>query len=196
MTQAVTDASSGGNPDASGKKDDVVAYETYQKTVAAEKNAKAERDKLKAELEAIKQRDLEASGKHQELIENLRQQVKEKDDRLKNTESTFYAVQVQSQLKNAALKHGCEHPEKLLKLIDGKDYERLEFDKSTMSLNSQDVEILMDKLKKENEFIFKKGSARVVDGSPAANAGRANDKPKSIADIKSRLKEISVKGGR
>lgn len=191
MTQEVS-ASSGGTQEASGQKgSDVVAYETYQKTLQAEKNAKAERDRLKAELDAKKQAEMEAQGKHQELIESLRGQVKEKDELLKKTESTFYAVQIQNQLKSAAAKHGCEHPDKLLKLIDSKDYERLEFDKSTMALNNQDVESLMERLKKENEFIFKRGQARVVDGTPKAAATTSDVSKLSVTDIKNKLKELS-----
>lgn len=174
-------------------KEDKVSYDSYKKAVDTEKKAKAERDALRLKVQEYEQKDLEAKGNFQAVIENLRSQLKESDEKLKKTETSYQWRTVNEQIKSHAMGAGCISPDKLLKLMDENDFGALQFDPDNLTLNSQDVTLLMDKLKKENPFLFKVKGARIDDVVPNNAAPVKDLKQMSLADLKNAYKKSLMK---
>lgn len=175
-------------------REDKVSYESYKKAVETEKKAKAERDALRLKVQEYEQKDLEAKGNFQAVIENLRGQLKESDEKLKKTETSYQWRTVNEQIKAHASGAGCISPDKLLKLMEEKDFGSLQFDPDNLTLNSQDVTLLMDKLKKENPFLFNvKGNPRIDNAIPNNAAPVKDYKQMSLSDLKNAYKKSLMK---
>lgn len=158
----VDSSSQASSGEASGK--DSVAYESFRKSVEAEKRARQKAQELESELEQIKQKELEAQGKHEEIIDSLRNKNYELESTLKKERERFLWSNVTSTVKTEALKHGCSNPDKLIKLLDKDDFSILQAEEGTIRNDS--LQALMEKAKKENDFLFKKGEVKFNDVAP------------------------------
>jgi len=171
-------------------KKDSVAYDTYRKTVEAEKRAKAERDEYRTQLESIKHKELEAQGKHSEVIQTLREQLKTAEENKKNLEYNFYKSRVEDQIKHEALKMGCKQPDHLLKLIDKEELNTMQFDKEKLRINEQDLGFFLEKQKQSFNYLFDKAPTRVADATPSSkpDVKKENDLNKlSLAQLRAGL---------
>lgn len=158
------------------EKKDQVSYESFRKSVEAEKRARERAQTLEAELEAKKQAELEAQGKHQEIIESLKNKNYELESTLKKERETFLWNNVTSAVKTEAVKHGCKNPEKLVKLLDQEDFSMLQAENG--QIMSHTLAALIDKAKKENDFLFTSPAVKINDAVPA---GRPSEPVKKSA---------------
>lgn len=171
----------------------MVGYETYSK-VLGEAKAERERNREMAKaLESYKQKELEQEGKQEELVEYLRGEIKKRDGLIletekssKNRERQYATRSVHSAIKAEAAKFGCTSPGKLLRLIDLKEIESLRVG-DDLSVNSEDLEILITKSMKENDFLFKKADPKIEDAAPTGLNPGSDFKTLSIGEMKSSL---------
>lgn len=156
---------------------DSVAYETYRRVVGNEKKLKSELSVLREEVERFRQEKLQAEGNNTEVIESLRKQNKELDEKLKKTTNNFGWKIVSSEIKSVAAKEGCTNPDKLLKLIDDEDYKTLPVG-DDFSVDTDAIKALIEKAKVQNADIglFKTTKAAPVDGVP-------NSRPQKIDKV-------------
>jgi hypothetical protein len=171
----VADVSSGNDANQINKKDSV-QYETYQKVLAEKKRMQQDREEIAAKLKKFEDKELEAQGKHQELLESLRKDNKDKEDKLSKVVQTFAMKTVESQIIAEAQKHGCLDNEALLKLID---INALEVDMDKMQVNADDLNREMEKVIKARNYLFKKNGPKFNDVTPGNNAPIS----KSLADM-------------
>jgi hypothetical protein len=150
------------------KQNDTVSYESFRKSVEAEKNAKERARVLEAELEAKKNAELEAAGKHEEIIANLRAKTHELESSLKSERETRIWDNVTGAIKTTAIKQGCTDPDKLIRLFDKEDFSTLQAENGKIREDS--LGALMEKAKKENHFLFSRGEVRINDATPSTNA--------------------------
>lgn len=169
------------NPDAVLKKN---------RELLAKLKEKADREKeLADKLAQIEQEQLANAGKKDELIEQLKKSVREKEDKLKATVQTFALKSVNQQVLEAARAMGCEKPEVAMKLADladvtvGDDF----------SVDADALKSALEKVKEEVPQLFKKNVAAPRDGSPA-NVGDAKKSPDkmSIAELQDLYKKITL----
>lgn len=183
---------SGDHVDSSGidagknpKTDSSIKYETYQKVLAEKKREQQEKQILAEKLKSYEQKELEAQGKHQELLESLRNEVKAKDEKLSQVIQSVALKSIESQIVVEAQKYGCLDTDALIKLIDRK---KLEVDQETFTVNQDDLTREMEKIVKERDWLFKKAGPKINDLVPSANAPRQQ---KTIGDMsKSELLEL------
>ena len=177
-TETPTDA----NPEDEQK--DKVSYDTYKKLLGEKKKRDAELSELSKKLKSFEEKELEQTGKHSELIDSLRSQLKEKEETLSKLQGDLEAREkreawntVSSQIKEAALKEGCINPDKLLKLFDKNDLKALEVveESGSVKVHSDDLKRLMEKARKENDFLFKKSVTNIADVTPKVT----KEKPKT-----------------
>lgn len=147
------------------KQQDQVSYESFRKSVEAEKRARERAHALEAELEAKKQAELEAQGKHEEIIESLKNKLYETESVLKKEREKYLWNSVTSAVKTEAVKHGCKNPDKLVKLLDSDDFSMLQADNG--QIMQQSLAALIDKAKKENDFLFTAPAVKVNDVIPS-----------------------------
>ena len=72
---------------------DQVSYDTYKKVLSEAKSAKAKKAELEAELQKVRQSELEVKGQDKQLIESLRKQLAEKVARICGSELFSYRKQ-------------------------------------------------------------------------------------------------------
>lgn len=172
-----------GETGASAKQqEDKVAYETYRKTVDAEKKAKAKADELARKLKEYEEKELAAQGKSQELIESLRNQVKEKETKLQDVVGTFAYRSVASKIREEALKQGCLDVDLLLKA--GQDeFGKIEVDaENGFSVNDSDLKNFFDNTMKKHPMLFKKAGPKIHDSAPSTQGHIDGAKPKKTLD--------------
>jgi hypothetical protein len=146
---------------------DTVAYETYRKTVAAEKSAKARADELAKKVKEYEEKEMASQGKSQELIESLRNQVKERDDKINNVVGSFAYRAVASRIREEAIKQGCLDVDLLLK-AGSDEFGKIEVNaEDGFSVNSDDLKRFFETTVQRHPMLFKKSGPKVVDGSPA-----------------------------
>lgn len=150
--------------------EDVVKYESYKKVLSEAKVAKKELKQLKAELEAKRQAELEAKGNYQEVIDTLKRQKEELETKYKTTVEKSQWEKVTGSIKSEALKAGCLNPDKLIRLLDKNDFETLRAEDG--EIRAESLNQLMEKVKRENDFLFKKASVQVNDATPASGVPR------------------------
>jgi hypothetical protein len=175
-------------------RDDKVSYETYKKTLAAEKKAKERAKELESKLTQYEQADLESKGKQAELIESLRKQLSEKEKKVSDMLSNFAfqsltkAVEVESKL------HGCIDPEAALKFIDLNAIEI----RDDFTANSEDVKRAISDIKQKKPYLFQKPVPSVKDAMPGVNKDDLNGKKdlsKMSLDEKLKLLAEATAGG-
>lgn len=172
--------------------DDKVAYSTYRKVLSEKKRRDQELEDLKKELS---NRDLEkqqAAGEKDKVIESLRSQLNETEDKLKNKDRSYIWNVVSGQVKAKAASMGCENPDKLLKLIDKVEFETLEVG-DNFDVNGEDLERLLTKAKDENSFLFPKKASGVKDLHPS---DPPKPQPKTLSkmsdeELMKKLKQMS-----
>lgn len=172
-----------------GQEQDKVSYESFRKSVEAEKRARERAQTLEAELEAKKQAELEAQGKHQEIIDSLKNKNFELESTLKKEREKYLWNNVTSAVKTEAVKHGCKNPDKLVKLMDSDDFSMLQAENG--QIMSQSLAALMDKVKKENDFLFTGPAVKVNDAVPSNNPPVQREK--SLAEMTSAEKLEALK---
>lgn len=147
------------------KDQDTVAYDTYRK-VLSEKKARDERlREMEERLQSFEQTELERKGQHEAIIKTLRDENQKLKSDLSTRDRAYVMSKVNAAITTKAVEAGCKAPDKLLRLIDREKIEALEID-DNYNVNSQAVEYLINEAKKENDFLFKRNSVNVQDGTP------------------------------
>lgn len=144
---------------------------------------KAEQEKAKAaheKLEQLEQEQLAHAGKKDELIESLKKQVREKDEKLKGVTQTFALKSVNSQVIDAARAMGCEKPEVIMRLADLSDVTV----QDDFTVDQTALKAALDKVKSDLPELFKKTPAAPRDGVPSNQV----DKPKPLGQMS--IKEL------
>lgn len=165
-----TQEASGVEENQQSQTEDVVKYESYKKVLSEAKTAKEKARQLEAELEAKRQAELEAQGNYQEIIDSLKRQKEELETKYKTTVEKSQWEKVTGSIKSEALKAGCLNPDKLIRLLDKQDFETLRAEDG--EIGAESLNQLMEKVKRENDFLFKKASVQVNDATPASGVPR------------------------
>lgn len=148
------------------QKKDTVAYDTYRKVLGEKKKRDEQLAEMADRLKHIEQKEMEAKGEQQKLIEALRRDLSEKDQKLKEVHQSFAWNNLESQLKTFAAKEGCRKPDALVKLMDAVDFEGIEVSDS-YQVNGEDLTRVVGKYKNEYPELFKMATPKVDDLTPS-----------------------------
>jgi len=114
-------------------------------------------------LDLIEQDQLAQAGKKDELIENLKKQVREREERLKTTTQTFALKSVNQQMLDAARAKGCENPDLVLRLADLSSVPVSD----DFTVDTDALDAVLESVKEEAPMLFaKKAPAAPRDGTP------------------------------
>lgn len=154
---------------------------------------KAEQDKareVQERLAQLEQEQLAAAGKKDELIENLKKQVREVGDKLKGVTQTFALKSVNAQVLDAARAMGCEKPEVVMKLADLSEVTVTD----DFSVDHDALKMALEKVKEGVPELFKKQVTAPKDGTPASfGAGTKPINAMSIAELQKLYMEKALK---
>jgi hypothetical protein len=184
--------SSGANADAGGEsnQDSQLQGGTYPKDfvekLKKEKlNARAEADRLKAELAAKESQDLEKAGKLNELVELERARNKELEEKSKNLSNAIIQKAVLTSARDVAQKEGAQYFEAIEKLIDPT---KIEVNPETLEVDTTGIKNQIIAIKARMPGLFVTAPPRTND-LPPGNGGKVPEK--SLADYtKDELKAL------
>ncbi len=155
---------------------------------------KAEQEKARAHeerLAQIEQDQLAAAGKKDELIDSLKKQVKEHQDKLKSVTQTFALKSVNSQVMDAARAMGCEKPEVVMRLADLSSVSVSD----DFSVDAEALKTALDQVKSQVPELFKRTPGAIKDGSPATSVtGQKPISGMSISELQQLYMEKALKG--
>lgn len=183
-------AGGAGNPEGgSGEKS--VSYETYKKTVAAEKSLREKLNAMEAEREAEKQARLTEQGKFKESAEEWQKKAMTADEEKKKLAQNFGMKIFSSEVKTTALQMGAtpEAVDDILKVGDWSDVEIGE----DFSVDKEKLKGALSKLQTAKPWFFTKSATAPKDVNPS------NDKVvaaggKSLSEMTAaELKEYALK---
>ena len=176
--------------DASGKvekSNDTVNYDTYRKTVNAEKNAKARAAELEAELQKLRQEKDLLDGNKDKVIDDLKKRYESLESEFKKTKHTYAWSTLTNEIKREAIKHGCKDPDKFIRLMDDEDLKAIEVGED-FKISNESLEKVINKGKKENFFLFGESSKVAAPGTPGVKPPVSE---KSLKDLS--LDELKAK---
>ncbi len=165
---------SGGAAD--GKK---VSYETYKKTVASEKAAKARLKELESKLTDSENDKLTAEGKKDELIAKLKGDHEKLSKQHKDTLNSFVFSSLDAQVREEAVKLGCIDADAVGKLIDMSD---IEVDPKTFKADKEKLSEVLDELKKSKPYLFNKAGPKLNSKLPGGKTPKQTD-GKKLSDL-------------
>lgn len=190
-TQAVGDSTQtpGGTPEQDlqqkfeTEKQDGIAYETYKKTVTEAKRAKEKASELEARLAEIERDKLSAQGKKDEVIESLRKQLGELENKHKISQASYTWNVVGAQIKSELAAKGVRNPDKALeyaKAVHKDDLSAIEVD-SSYNVNKDDLSRFVDKFLTDNQDMGFMSKPSVKDVTPGKF--EYGEKPKPLSEL-------------
>lgn len=153
-----------GGDDQKNQQKNVVAYESYQKALDEKKRIQKDLEAKAAKLKEYEQKELETTGKSQELLASLREELKKKEETLEKVVGNFAKKSVESVLMAEAAKLGCVDNELFKKAVD---LSKLEVSSEDFSVNADDMKRVMDETVNKHPWLFKKGAQKFNDKLPS-----------------------------
>lgn len=149
-------------------KKDMVAYETYRRTVGEVKALKAKLAELQAQREAEEQQRLAEQGKWKEKAELLERALKEKDQKFETVVNNFAKKIFTESAKQVAMQVGVrkEAIDDVLKVADFSDIEIGE----DFSVNQEQLKSKLEELSKQKPWFFEKQKPQVSPVLPSTQA--------------------------
>lgn len=145
---------SGGATDGEKK----VAHSTYKKTVDEVKRLKAELKSRDEKLTAAEHEKLQAEGKKDELIANLKRDNEKLGKTHKEMLQSVVSSRLDDQLQTEAARLGCVDVEAVSKLVDLSD---VEVDSKTFKADKAKLTEILEDLKKSKPYLFNKAGTKI-----------------------------------
>jgi len=161
---------------------DSVAYDTYKRTLAEAKKAKARAAELEEKTIALEQDKLASEGKKDELIASLKEELTQTKGKVGNLAFS----NLQSQLETEAAKFGCVNPDLLAKAVD---LTAVDIDKESLRGDSDEIKSLVEEAKQKHPYLFAKSAPKFEDPTPGVGSLKL-DTSKMTSD---ELKEYILK---
>lgn len=166
---------------------DSVSIESHQKLLREKKTFQAKAQELESTKSQLEQRlaELEqekdlASGNKDKVIDEQKKKIDALSSEFEKTKQTYVYKTITSEIKREALRYGCKDPEKLLRLIADEDMRGLEIT-DDYSISKESLSSLMEKVKKEEYFLFDSSNKAVAAGLPGKKM--LDGKPKTDKEI-------------
>lgn len=141
-------------------KGDSVKYETYKKTLSEAKRFKNEVSTLREQLTSLEQKQLETEGNKDALIDSLRKQNTDLNQKLKSAVGSFAQSRVKEVLMSEATKLGCQDPDLVVQAY-GQRLSEIDFD-DEFNPNREQVTDILKSVKTERPFLFQKSAPAVA----------------------------------
>jgi tRNA U34 5-carboxymethylaminomethyl modifying enzyme MnmG/GidA len=178
---------------AQGSKDQV-SYDTYRKTVSEAKKLKEALRQKEEMLALAEHQKLEAEGKKDELIQQLKLKADKLEKEKNNLFSNFVYSSLDQQLRDEAAKLGCIDSEALSKLVD---VEGVDVDPKTFKADRDQLVAVIEEVKKARPYLFQKGGPKINAQLPSGQAKQVEHKElkdMSKEELWAELKRIKMSG--
>lgn len=159
-----------------------LSYDTYKRTVGEVKKVKSQNAELMERLKTYEQRDLEAQGKHADLIQALRQENQKLKQDVEERDQVYTWSRRSEGLKSELSKHGCRNSDHLLRLMDESVLNEIEVDDNYVPIK-EDVARVVETYKgnPDYQYLFKSVTHSVDTVNPQAKIEKKQ--PASLKEI-------------
>lgn len=167
------------------KDKDVVAYETYKKTLSLAKKREAELEAERAEKQKLLEEKLAVEGKKDELIESWKKKYEALEGKTKKAVGSFSYKVLASAISTEAVKEGCINVGDLIQLSD---LSTVEMD-DEFNVDTEQIREMVLRSKKERPYLFSNSKAGPNTGIPSNGAKKVESdewkklSPKDMAKI-------------
>lgn len=169
---------------------DVVAYDTYRRTVGEVKNLKAKLAEIEAEREHERLAKLSEQGKYKEQSEDLLKKLNEKDLQVKKVVSTFGRKVFESEAKSLALGLGAK-PEAIDDILKVGAWDEVEIDEQ-FNVNKDQLKLKLEELVKSKPYFFggnPKAPESIIPAKQLSN-GKMDFSKMSMEELREIAKQI------
>lgn len=163
---------------------DVVAYETYRKTLGLAKKREQELEAERLEKQKLLEEKLAVEGKKDELIESWKKKYEALESKTKKAVGSFSYKVLASVISQEAVKEGCINVGDLIQLSD---LSTIEMD-DEFNVDTEQIKDLVQRNKKERPYLFSNKSAAPNTGIPSGGKKVESDdwkklSPKEMAKV-------------
>lgn len=161
------------------KSPDAVLKKNRELLAKLKERSEAEQ-KLRDQIDIFEQEKLAQAGKKDELIDSLRKQIKDTQEKIKGMTQTFALKSVNQQVLEAAREMGSTKPEHVMKFADLSTVTVNE----DFSVDNDALKLALEKVREELPELFKKAPAAPRDGTPNARVdGQKSIDKMSIVEL-------------
>ena len=144
-----------------------LSYDTYKRTVGEAKKYKSQVQEMQERLKTYEEREMEAKGQHQDLIQALRDENAKLKSGIRERDEVYTWSKRREALTSAAYQLGCSKPEHLLKLMDVEKLNEIEV-KEDFTPVMDDIHRVVEEYKTNPDYgyLFKQPSPKVETVNP------------------------------
>ena len=168
VTESVSDQpqvnGSAAQVDQSVEAKDSVSYDTHKRLLGQHKKMRGELDELRTTQQLAAENKLQAEGKKDEVIDSLREQLRNEKDGRSKEKTSYVWDRVTNQVKLEASRQGCKDPDMLIELLTKDELNTIQVG-DDLKVNFDDVRNVIEsrKLKHNNIGLFSSNVSHVKD---------------------------------
>ena len=165
------------NVSTESKSGNIPSYEWHRRVLGESKKAKSELAEARQRLEAYEQKEMEAQGKHQDLINALRDENQKLKAGISERDQVYTWSKRSEALRHVANQNGCIHSDHLLRLMDESVLQQIEVDDHYNPV-AEDVQRVVESFKRnpEYQYLFRSKAPSVDTVTPNSKAQKKESK--------------------
>ena len=159
------------------KSDNIPSYEWHRRVLGENKKYKSQLSDAQSRLEAYEQKEMEAQGKHQDLINALRDENQKLKAGISERDQVYTWSKRSEALRHVASQQGCVKPDHLLRLMDESVLQQIEVDDSYNPV-PDDVHRVVESFKgnPDYQYLFRSKAPSVDTVTPNSKAQKKESK--------------------
>lgn len=172
------------NVDTENKSENIPSYEWHRRVLGENKKFKSQLTDAQERLKAYEQKEMEAQGKHQDLITALRNENQKLKAGIDERDQVYMWSKRSEALRHVASQQGCVKPDHLLRLMDQEVLNQIQVDDAYNPI-ADDVNRVVESFKgnPDYQYLFKAKAHSVDTVTP--NSKVQKKEPRKIADMSS-----------
>ena len=169
---------------AEAKSDNIPSYEWHRRVLSENKKFKSQLNETQERLRAYEEKEMEATGKHQDLIAALRNENQKLKAGIDERDQVYTWSKRSEALRHAATQQGCVKPDHLLKLMDQEVLNQIQVDDSYNPV-TDDVNRVVESFKgnPDYQYLFRAKAHSVDTVTPSAKVQKKE--PRKIEEMSS-----------
>lgn len=170
------------NVKAENNSDNIPSYEWHRRVLGENKKYKSQLTEAQERLKTFEQREMEAQGKHQDLINALRTENQKLKAGIDERDQVYMWSKRSEALRHAAARQGCVKPDHLLRLMDEDVLNQIEVDDHYNPV-FEDVNRVVETFKgnPDYQYLFRGQTHSVDTVNPTAKIEK--EAPRALKDI-------------
>lgn len=170
------------NVNTENKSDNIPSYEWHRRVLGENKKYKSQLSEAQSRLEAYEQKEMEAQGKHQDLINALRDENQKLKAGISERDQVYTWSKRSEALRHVANQNGCIHSDHLLRLMDESVLQQIEVDDHYNPV-AEDVQRVVESFKgnPEYQYLFRAKAHSVDTVNPTTKIEK--EAPKKLSEI-------------